>query len=160
MAVVGLDGIFMPRKGQTIAPDTRFWNRVNKDGPLWNGTPCWLWTGYLACRYGNLVGYGKFHVRYEGSRQIMIPAHQWSYEQVKGLVPHGLEIDHLCRVLNCVNPDHLEAVTHYENQMRGASPVAMNAQKTHCKQGHEFNEQNTYKRPNGRECRACKSQWW
>ncbi len=46
-------------------------------------------------------------------------AHRWFYEQAKGPIPDGLSIDHLCRVPPCVNPDHLEAVSHTENVRRG-----------------------------------------
>src|SRR6202030_118623 len=65
---------------------------------------CWLWLG--AC---NEFGYGKFG---------KVKAHRFSYEREKGPIPDGLEIDHLCRNKSCVNPDHLEAVTHGENRRR------------------------------------------
>jgi hypothetical protein len=65
----------------------------------------------------------------------------------------------LCRVRNCVNPAHLEAVTFHENIGRGLSPQVLNSRKTHCKRGHEFTLANTYVsfyrgRPR-RRCRAC-----
>ena len=79
-----------------------------------------------------------------------------AYEMVVGPIPDGLQIDHLCRVRNCVNPDHLEPVTPRENTMRGYSIQAQNARKTHCIHGHPF-EGNTYARPDGnRECAVCK----
>jgi hypothetical protein len=64
-----------------------------------------------------------------------------------------VELDHLCRHRGCVNPAHLEAVTHAENMARGAYAL-----KTHCAHGHEFNDENTY-RPltGGRECRVCRA---
>lgn len=71
---------------------------------------CWEWTGG---RDGN--GYGRIRV---GGRQQ--GAHRISYELFVGPVPTGLELDHLCRLRHCVNPGHLEPVTHAENMRRGA----------------------------------------
>ncbi|WP_033356238.1 HNH endonuclease signature motif containing protein, partial [Kitasatospora aureofaciens] len=81
-------------------------------------------------------------------------AHRYAYTQLVGPIPDGLVIDHLCRNPSCVNPAHLEPVTHAEN-MRRSEP----AMRTHCIHGHEFTEANTYYRtPNCdgvRQCRAC-----
>jgi hypothetical protein len=76
-----------------------------------HATPCWIWQlSVNRCGYGNLrVGDHKE------------PAHRWHWEQVNGLVPEGLEMDHLCRVRSCVNPEHLEPVTHAENMRRSAA---------------------------------------
>jgi len=70
-----------------------------------------------------------------------------------------------------VNPEHLEAVTCRENVQRGqaANPKntaeprmhkavgAIRPHKTHCKNGHLLDPDNTYWRKNqfGRDCRAC-----
>lgn len=107
---------------------------------------CWLWTA--SCGRG---GYGRFN--YEGRAQS---AHRCAYELLVGPIPDGLEIDHLCRVRNCVNPDHMEPVTHRVNVLRGMGSSAKRARQTHCKNGHPFDEKNTYMRPDGRRaCRAC-----
>ncbi len=82
-------------------------------------------------------------------------AHILSYRTFRGPVPAGLELDHLCRVRSCVNPDHLEAVTPRVNTRRSLSPAARNAVKTHCIHGHEFSLENTYLYRNMRQCRAC-----
>ena len=84
-------------------------------------------------------------------------AHRCSYEFLKGEIPNGLVIDHLCRVRNCINPDHLEPVTPLENMMRGNNQTVTNKTKTVCKNGHEFTPENTYTNPYSgkRKCRTC-----
>lgn len=120
---------------------SKFWDRVDQEGE------CWLWMG------GKISsGYGAFHFQ---GRQIL--AHRFSYQIANGLIPKGLEIDHLCRVTNCVRPDHLEAVTHKENVRRGIGWSGSHARVTHCPRGHEYSADNTYVTPDGeRMCRACK----
>lgn len=65
-------------------------------------------------------------------------------------VPEGLEIDHLCFNKLCYEPTHLEAVTHQENLQRSGARV------THCPQGHEYTEENTYRQGNMRSCKICR----
>jgi hypothetical protein len=102
---------------------------------------CWIWLAYLA-------PFGHGRIKFEGR---MREAHRVVYELIKGPVPEGLELDHLCKLPCCVNPDHLEPVTHAVN-MRRSKP----GQKTHCINGHEYNEKNTYWwRGTSRHCRAC-----
>jgi hypothetical protein len=109
---------------------------------------CWHWTGRVA-----RDGYGFLHVG--GGRYVL--AHRWSYEHHVGPIPEGLTIDHLCRVRHCVNPEHLEPVTQRVNNLRSESEPAKNARKTHCKRGHEFTPENTYRHRDGRrECGTCK----
>jgi hypothetical protein len=79
----------------------RFWSKVDQ------GEDCWRWT---ACTSN---GYGRFSVK----RQPVL-AHRFAYELLVGPIPEGLELDHLCRNRWCVNPDHLEPVTHDENVRR------------------------------------------
>jgi len=83
-------------------------------------------------------------------------AHRVYYELIKGKIPIGLMLDHLCRNRRCVNPDHLEPVTIKENVMRGESPPATNDRKTQCSKGHPFDSVNTYYRPNFPNQRFCK----
>ena len=128
-------------EGVTVSIEERFHTKYVKtmDG-------CWEWTGPT---YG---GYGRLAVGHAYER-----AHRVSYALAIGPIPDGLEIDHLCRNRACVNPDHLEAVEHRENVLRGEGPAARHAVQTECHRGHPFDAANTYMRPDhrGRECRAC-----
>lgn len=104
---------------------------------------CWLWVGAIQEN-----GYGRFYI--DGK---MVQAHRYAYEQKHGLIPEGLELDHLCRVRLCVNPDHLEPVTRKENLSRG---INANSEKSHCPKGHHYSGENLYTQPDGRRgCRAC-----
>jgi len=109
---------------------------------------CWVWT---ACK--DARGYGRFGVDRSNKK-----AHRLSYELLIGPIPEGTEIDHVCRNKSCINPDHLEAVTHRENVLRGESPSAKCAVVTHCAKGHEFTPENNYPylMKNGRYRRRCK----
>lgn len=78
-----------------------------------------------------------------------------------GEVPDGLELDHLCRVVSCCNPAHLEATSHKENVRRGDAKFVSArraAERTHCVRNHEYNEENTYWYGQKRFCRECKRQ--
>lgn len=83
--------------------------------------------------------------------------HRITYVRAFGPIPSGLEIDHLCRNRACCNPFHLEAVTHAVNMARGIGGQN-NARKTHCPQGHEYSDDNTYRyKANGRrDCLTCR----
>lgn len=106
----------------------------------------WVWQRYL-----NADGYG--FIDWRGQRYT---AHTFAYIALKGPVSRGFEPDHLCRVRACVNPDHLEVVSQRINNLRSMSPSAINARKIVCKQGHPFNEGNTYiRKTGGRTCITC-----
>lgn len=113
---------------------------------------CWLWAGLVSSS-----GYGIYLVKIDGKwRQRK--AHRLLYELERGEIPEGLVIDHLCRVRQCVNPEHLEPVTIGENLMRGEGLQARNRRKTHCVNGHGYTPENTIFRKhenNGRRCRTC-----
>lgn len=86
--------------------------------------------------------------------------HRWLYEQLVGVVPDGMELDHLCRRPSCVNPRHLEPVTHRTNVLRGRVAEVQRERmlsKTECKRGHQFDAENTYIDGKGtRSCRTCR----
>lgn len=120
----------------------RFWSKVDKSGH------CWLWTASCTPR-----GYGSFW--FEGR---LMPAHVWSWEQVFGPVPEGLQLDHVydwgCRHRHCVNPSHLQPVTSVENTRRGHASRNSDVQ---CRHGHRRDETNTRYRANGDVlCLDCK----
>ena len=125
----------------TIPVSERFWSKV-----ALKQFGCYEW---LAGK--RIDGYGRC---WNGRR--MVRAHRFAYEDIKGPIPDGLCIDHLCRNPSCVNPDHLEVVTLRENVLRGISLSAIRAKRTHCPKGHEYTEANTYvDKKRRRYCRAC-----
>jgi hypothetical protein len=110
---------------------------------------CWQWTGRCTPQ-----GYGYPWV--EGRYQY---SHRLSYLHFVGPLVKGMHVDHLCRVRNCANPEHLEQVTPRENVLRSPiHPMAIQARQTHCKRGHEFTPDNTQVRsnPTGRACKTCR----
>jgi hypothetical protein len=121
--------------------EERFWSRVSQVGE------CWEWTGPR-----DAAGYGKF----SASRHRTVRAHRFAYEDMVGVIPEGLVIDHLCRNRSCVNPGHLEPVTDRVNVLRSHGFPATYAARTHCNNGHEFTPENTrFRVDGGRRCRAC-----
>ena len=125
-----------PRGSGVTPPVQRFWSKV--DGG--DVGACWLWQGAKNAR-----GYGRFFVEVG----VYAQAHRFAYESLRGDIPDGLELDHLCRTPACVNPWHLEPVTGLVNVRRAFD-------LTHCKHGHPYTDENTIRRANGRRrCRTC-----
>jgi len=133
------------REHSTTPPVDRFWAKVEKT------EGCWIWTGAT-----DDDGYGLFWgIRQRGEKGCRF-SHIVAYELTVGPVPDGLELDHLCRHRACVRPDHLEAVTHKTNLVRGSGFSGVNARKTACHRGHPFDAANTRIRAGGhRYCRTC-----
>lgn len=105
---------------------------VKRDGDciIWQGAP-------------NNMGYGKVSVQNDptapGREEA---AHRWFYKRLRGPIPEGMVLDHLCRRPLCVNPDHLEPVTLAENTRRGALARGFLGNRTHCGNGHEWVPEN------------------
>lgn len=115
------------------------------------GTPCHEWTGAH-----DQNGYSKFQLE----RGRPVAAHRFAYQlEVSELGP-AVVLDHLCRNVGCVNPDHLEPVSQAENIRRGLWGIhnAEQRARTHCHAGHEFTPENTADNgKGGRACRICRA---
>lgn len=111
----------------------RFWSKVERTSET-----CWLWKGTV------VGGYGQF---WDGKKTVK--AHRY----IMGVTDPKIEVDHKCRVTICVRPVHLELVTHQENCKRRS------AVKTHCTQGHAYDEKNTRVFGGRRYCRACQTRY-
>lgn len=126
----------------------RFWTKVDKTDN------CWNWVGQI-----HHTGYGVIYLSRaeckDPNRRLRL-VHRVAYELLEGPIPEGLTLDHLCRNRRCVNPKHLEPVTVVENVMRGFSPNAIRARRTHCCKGHPLTGYNLIIKPFGyRNCRIC-----
>lgn len=122
----------------------RLMNKVTLN-PL---TGCWEWLAYKTPK-----GYGRINGGKPGQ-----PAHNVAYRLLVGDLG-SLEPDHTCVNRSCVNPMHLEAVTHKENIRRAAARGNMGTaskRKTHCPQGHGYFGENLHITPEGhRKCKQC-----
>lgn len=140
----------MPRLRDVIA---NFWKRVNKNGAIPEYRPelgpCWLWLGAPQKK-----GYGRIRI---GGKLLTV--HRYAYELLKAPIPHGLTLDHLCRVRLCVRPSHLEPVTSAVNTQRGVGITATNAAKTHCPKGHPYDGINHRVRGHERICLRCRQDY-
>jgi len=122
---------------------TRFWSKMSMDINMVRmdvETFCWEWKGLY-----DHDGYGKFR-----TKNSYIGAHRIAYELVRGKIPEGMELNHICRNRKCVNPNHLEVVTHQENMAKGIPRLC-------CKYGgHIFIPENTgYNKDGSRYCKVC-----
>ena len=116
--------------------------------------PCGCW--HMKTR-PKVDGYSRVNFRHEG-RAIEFSGHRYFFARHNGVdaLEPDLTLDHLCRNRRCVNPEHLEQVTQWENTRRGVSKIANLARQTHCKRGHLLSGDNLRILVNGgRRCRSC-----
>lgn len=118
----------------TQSTTERFWSKVD----IRSDSECWTWQAYVGTH-----GYGMYKL----CRARPDVAHRVAYRLAVGPIPDGLFVDHICRNKLCVNPAHLEPVTHVENMRR--------ARRTHCKRGHLLDEQTLVIRGPHRSCKKC-----
>ena len=131
------------------------WGNLHWKRRAWDkvvmGDNCWYWSGAH-----NGLGYGQFQTGPRASRETFY-SHRFVYEELRGPIPEGLELDHLCRNPGCCNPAHLEPVTHQQNMKRSKAATKMS-----CKRGHDWSDPyNVYIRKDGRRwCAECNRTLW
>lgn len=132
-------------------PVERFWEKVDKNGPIVKSElgPCWTWKGHTDSK-----GYARMKIR-----GVNVTVHRWFYELTHAPIPRELVSDHLCRVHGCVNPNHIDPVTSRVNTQRGNSGQ-WQRETTHCPRGHEYTPENIYLYRGSRHCRACRGMVW
>lgn len=119
-----------------------FWQKVDKSGS------CWVWTAWK-----NAQGYGMFN---EGP--VKWKAHRLSFTLLVGPIPAAVCVLHHCDNPACVNPQHLYLGDRADNARdTSARKRWFNSRKTHCAQGHEFSQDNTFVQDGARRCRRCYS---
>lgn len=107
---------------------------------------CFLWKGAL-----DRDGYGSFYLLGKNRR-----AHRVAYLFGVGAIPAGLVVNHTCGNRACVNAQHLNLLTPAENALQDSRSVAaVNAKKTRCPKGHEYDGTYTDKRGTQRTCSVC-----
>lgn len=111
---------------------------------------CWLWTGAV-----DIGGYGIISRGPRGATGTRF-VHRAVWELLVGEIPEGYDLDHMCRVRLCCNPDHLQPVTRQENVNRGSHRAGAPRGRYCRSKRHEFTPENTARQKNGaRLCKAC-----
>lgn len=134
--------------------EDRFWSKVDVRGP----SDCWIWQASLNRGYGQIGSGGKW------GRPLV--AHRVAWELLKGPLPDGVVLDHMCHDAascpvgltcphrRCCNPAHLRITTIGDNVSRSLSA------RTTCKHGHPWTPENTYFNAKGTLCcRVCSINW-
>lgn len=132
---------------------SRFWQKVDLPGSspeTADRSKCWIWkaSGNGKPGYGIFRGGAEFDAR--RSRRWVL-AHRYAYIALREAIPKGMQIDHLCKNRRCVNPYHMEVVTHRVNTLRSSGPSALQSRRDHCIKGHPFDTISAGKR----RCSIC-----
>lgn len=130
--------------GSRAPLEKRFWRHVSPEP----NSGCWLWDGALSP-----WGYGVIGIGPQKTQCAHVVS--WLIFRVQP-IPDGYEVDHKCRVRSCVNPDHLEPVTHQENCRRGDQGKHL-SQRTQCPRGHLYAGSNLQVYGGRRFCRECQN---
>jgi hypothetical protein len=99
---------------------------------------CELWTGRR-----DRDGYGRI------GRKM---AHRVTWENAKGPIPEGMEIEHICRRRNCVALKHMELFTRSQQEK---SKYWRNRIKRKCPNGCDMASTAMVTPEGGRLCRKC-----
>lgn len=137
----------MPR-GENLVGHTGFprmtlddlWARLDATGP------CWLWVGEQ--RPNPVSGYVQLSWQCLPEPTL----HRAVWRLLVGEIPAGLKLDHLCKVLTCANPDHLEPVTDAENKRRQGG-------HGRCNKGHPMTPDNTVSNGARPLCKRCRREY-
>ena len=105
---------------------------------------CWIWHAAISS-----TGYGCYW--FEGRVES---AHIASYKMHVGSIPSGMELDHTCNVPRCVNPTHLNPVTHQQNIQLAFQRVPKK-KSAKCKRGHDLTGENRASWGTGDYCKIC-----
>lgn len=169
-------GYVNPLRGRKLSPETvaniraarmavipplevRFWSKVDKEGPVHPTLgQCWVWAASMD-RWGR----GRFGFEGRNEYAYRVAMRLSGQEIPTDLPKHRVTVDHLCKNVACVRPDHLRLATSHQNYVENSdSPFGKNARKTHCKHGHPFSAENTIwhqvprdKKPS-RVCATCR----
>lgn len=138
----------MRKKASAAISDEEYFQRL-KARTLVNERGCWIWQGF---RHPAPRTYGEMSYRGNGWR-----THRLAWTLAKGKIPPGMAVCHKCDDPGCCNPDHLWLGTHTDN-MKDCKAKKRNrtTTQTHCKNGHEFTAENTWRCKDGfRHCLAC-----
>jgi HNH endonuclease len=107
---------------------------------------CWVWPAGRTTKSEGAYGLTKL----DGKNWLV---HRLVYTHLKGEIPEGLHLDHLCCNRLCANPDHLEPVTPGTNNERRSW---LKQHRTRCPHGHRYTPENTrFNKKGSRECVTC-----
>jgi hypothetical protein len=114
------------------------------------GTECW----FFPRGPSNPEGYRR--ITWNGKNYM---AHRLTYQIFSGPIPKGLRVLHSCDNPPCCNPTHLRVGTDADNaadkMRKGRYRGNGFKNRTHCPQGHPYDEQNTKVFDGRRYCRSC-----